>query len=96
MPYIDWSRDENQPDGFVVVEESGLVYTLTSHYFKAYNDRFMTSFTDKMRSMQMEPYCSSQDVSTLFTTHLCLGQQTMTNYSVKEENSRLWIDAESR
>ena len=46
MPYIDWSRDENQPDGFVVVEESGLVYTLTSHYFKAYNDRFMTSFTD--------------------------------------------------
>ena len=46
MPYIDWSRDENQPDGFVVVEESGLVYTLTSHYFKAYNDRFMASFTD--------------------------------------------------
>ena len=69
---VDWSADDST-DGIEIVEESGLVYTLTSHYFRAYNERFMTRFTDEMRTMQMEKYCASQDVSNLFSTHLCIG-----------------------
>ena len=48
-PLVDWcrdSQDEVVESGMILVEDSGLVYTLTSHFFKAYNESFMARFTE--------------------------------------------------
>ena len=48
-PLVDWcrdSQDEVVDSGMILVEDSGLVYTLTSHFFKAYNESFMARFTE--------------------------------------------------
>ena len=50
-----------------------MVETLTSDFFKDYNPRLMAKFTEKMQEMDMEEYCSHQDMGGLFTTHLCIG-----------------------
>ena len=42
--------------------------------------------------MQVEEYCSEQGFSSLFTTHLCIGQQTISSYSAEEAMSRLKIN----
>ena len=49
-----------------------------------------------MQNVMPEDYCSDQAVGDLFTTHLCIRDQIMSNYSVREESSRLWIDKETR
>ena len=46
--------------------------------------------------MEMIEHCDTQVVGELFTTHLCISQQTISNYFVKEELSMLLINAPAK
>ena len=75
--------------------EAGIISTITSHFFRDYNERLMKSFTESMKGMEAQKYCSANAIGELFTTHLCIGQQTIANYNVRETSSRLWLDPEA-
>lgn len=52
----------------------------------------MSDLTEQMRSMTIDKYCSHNEVGDLFTTHLCIDNQKMSNYAIKEGSSRIFID----
>jgi len=90
-PLVDWDEDAELQDS-VLVTEAAMVTTLTKHFFIAYNDRLLEKLNDKMRSMEVEDYCSTSAMGNLLTTHLCIENQHMVSYSIQEESSRLSID----
>ena len=52
----------------------------------------MKGSTSHIESLKPSSYCSQQVVGDLFTTNLCVGNQTIKNYMIKEESSHLFID----
>ena len=57
----------------------------------SYSDQLMTMFSERMRSLKIDQYCSHNGFSDLFTTHLCIDNQKLSNYATKEANSRIFI-----
>ena len=72
-----------------------MVSTLTNNYLSGYNQILMDNLTETMKSLEVAKYFTSSDMGSLLTTHLCIGEQTVVSYSVREENSQLWIDEET-
>ena len=71
---------------------AGVVTTLTSDFFKDYSLEMMKGSTSHIESLKPSSYCSQQVVGDLFTTNLCVGNQIIKNYMIKEESSHLFID----
>ena len=96
-PAHNWTVGGREGDMPLLIQEAeaGIISTLTSHFFRDYNERLMKSFTESMKGMEAQKYCSANAIGELFTTHLCIGQQTIANYNVRETSSRLWLDPEA-
>ena len=74
---------------------AGVVTTLTSDFFKDYSLEMMKGSTSHIESLKPSSYCSQQVVGDLFTTNLCVGNQIIKNYMIKEESSHLFIDPQT-
>ena len=86
-PAHDWTLgggEEGDMPLLIQEAEAGIISTITSYFFRDYNERLMKSFTESMKGMEAQKYCSAEAIGELFTTHLCIGQQTIANYNVKE------------
>ena len=68
--------------------------TLTSTFFETYNNLVIKIFQASMQDMQIEDFCSENEMGTVMTSHLCVSNQQMLSYSIDKDQSSITIDAD--
>ena len=88
-PIIAWnSTDESQP-----AVRAGLVTTLTQKFFDECNNLVMDIFQKSITRLQIQDYCTEQNIGVMLTGNLCVRDQKMLNYSVDEAKTQLKINS---
>ena len=66
-PIIQW----DESDESVPTVNAGIVTTLSSSFFDDYDSLVMDIFSDEIRNMKIEDYCTEQSIGTM-VGHMCV------------------------